>query len=223
MASTITRATWTDDTGSVSAPNNDGTVINNTRLQADVYDKIDEMFAGAGSYATLTLGGRLAVDGFGDHFFSAGGSGANQLALRNTSAGTGNYARLRIGNNTSISALVLDAFSSTYTSAGAEFADGQQIMGTLSGGLSIGNSHASGVLRFYAGGTTERGRWTADGAFQIREISATPSAPPTSTACNVYMRGDQFVIQFDNAGTTRYYYLNLAGGVATWTHSTTPP
>lgn len=37
----ITRATWTDDSGTPAAPAGDGTIINNARLQADVYDKID--------------------------------------------------------------------------------------------------------------------------------------------------------------------------------------
>lgn len=62
MASTITRTTWTNDTGTASAPNADGTVINNAALQA-IYDAIDQLFAGAGSYATFTFGGQVKADG----------------------------------------------------------------------------------------------------------------------------------------------------------------
>lgn len=62
MASTITRTTWTNDTGSAGSPNADGTVINNAALQA-IYDKIDQMFAGASPYTPLVLGGALQVDG----------------------------------------------------------------------------------------------------------------------------------------------------------------
>jgi aryl-phospho-beta-D-glucosidase BglC (GH1 family) len=59
MASAITRATWTDDDGTGTT----GTIINNARLQADVYDKIDAMFAGAGSYATFEFGGGMKCNG----------------------------------------------------------------------------------------------------------------------------------------------------------------
>jgi hypothetical protein len=56
-ASTITRVTWTDGPS--------GTVVNNARKNSDIYDKVDEMFAGAGTYATFTLGGKLRVEGAG--------------------------------------------------------------------------------------------------------------------------------------------------------------
>jgi hypothetical protein len=62
MASTITRTTWTNDTGTASAPNSDGTVLNNSALQA-VYDKVDQLMAGASPYNPLILGGSLQVDG----------------------------------------------------------------------------------------------------------------------------------------------------------------
>ena len=58
-ASTITRATWKDDDGTGTT----GTIINNARKNADIYDKIDEMFAGTGSYTTFEFGGGVKVDG----------------------------------------------------------------------------------------------------------------------------------------------------------------
>jgi hypothetical protein len=58
-ASVIGRATWTDDDGTGTT----GTILNNARLQADVYDKVDAMFAGTGSYTTFTFGGILSADG----------------------------------------------------------------------------------------------------------------------------------------------------------------
>ena len=61
-ASTISRATWTDDDGSGTT----GTIVNNARLQADAYDKIDAMFAGTGSYTTFEFGGALKIDGVTD-------------------------------------------------------------------------------------------------------------------------------------------------------------
>jgi hypothetical protein len=65
-ASTITRDTWTNDTGTAANPNADGTVINNAALQNNVYARVDELFSGAGSYTTLTIGGKISVEG-ADH------------------------------------------------------------------------------------------------------------------------------------------------------------
>lgn len=62
-ASTITRDTWTNDTGTAASPNADGTVLNNTVLQNNIYARIDEMFSGAGSYTTLRFGGLVSVEG----------------------------------------------------------------------------------------------------------------------------------------------------------------
>ena len=60
-ASTITRDTWTNDTGTAAAPNADGTVINNNALQNNIYARIDEMFAGAGAYAIFEFGAAVNV------------------------------------------------------------------------------------------------------------------------------------------------------------------
>jgi len=163
-ASTITRATWTNDTGTASAPNLDGTVINNTRLQNDVYAKIDEMFAGAGSYATFTLGGKLAVEGFGSHTISSGGTGGNILRVQNTTAGTGNFGQVLVLRDGSFG-LDLKAFSSTFTTSGASLQSGTKIESDGSGGMSIVTSDAAGVIRFYTGGTTLRWGINAAGDF----------------------------------------------------------
>jgi len=55
---TIPRATWTDDDGSGTT----GTIINNARLQGDVYDKVDAIFAAAGG---LAIAGPLVERGRG--------------------------------------------------------------------------------------------------------------------------------------------------------------
>jgi len=153
-ASTITRATWTNDTGTAANPNADGTILNNTRLQDDVYAKIDEMFAGAGAYVTFTLGGKIAADGFGSHTFSAGGTGANQIVLTNTTAGTGNFARMQVKADGATDLVVLDQYSSTYTPSGSALASGAVLGASGVGGLSLQALHASGEIRFYAGGST---------------------------------------------------------------------
>ncbi len=62
MASTITRTTWTNDTGSAASPNADGTLLNNAALQA-IYDKIDQMIAGGSPYNPIIFGGSVQIDG----------------------------------------------------------------------------------------------------------------------------------------------------------------
>lgn len=61
-ASTITRVAWTDDDGSGTT----GTIITNARKNSDIYDPIDAMFAGTGSYTTFEFGGAVKVDGVTD-------------------------------------------------------------------------------------------------------------------------------------------------------------
>jgi hypothetical protein len=153
-ATTITRATWTDGAS--------GTIVNNAILHSDVYAKIDQMFAGAGGYATFTFGGLVAAEGFGSHSFSAGGTGGHILAVRNTSAGTTNYADVRVGNDANAALASLTAFSSTYTTSGYNIANGARVLGQGAGGVAIAAGHASGAVRFFAAGTTEVGQAHVD-------------------------------------------------------------
>lgn len=59
-ASVVTRSSWTDDSGAGI----DGTIVKNSVLQT-IYDNVDLMFSGGGSYTTLTLGGKLRIEGAG--------------------------------------------------------------------------------------------------------------------------------------------------------------
>lgn len=59
-ASVVTRSSWTDDSGAGV----DGTIVKNSEL-AKIYDNIDLLVSGTGSYTTLTLGGKLRVEGAG--------------------------------------------------------------------------------------------------------------------------------------------------------------
>jgi hypothetical protein len=59
--------------------------------------------------------------------------------------------------------------------------------------------------------------------FTVNELTDNPSFPAAGAACNVYMKGDKFVIQYRDGTTTRYKYLDLTGTGVTWTHSTTAP
>lgn len=145
-ATTISRASLTDGV----------TVWNAAVVGTAVYDKVDALVGGA-----VTFGGVIGSEGFGTHALSAGGTGANLINLRNTTAGTGNYAGMTVGNDTSAAHAALFLFSTTYTTSGPYVAGGAAVVALGAGGLSLYAGHASGDLRCYAGGTTEVGKFGA--------------------------------------------------------------
>lgn len=55
------------------------------------------------------------------------------------------------------------------------------------------------------------------------EKDTTPGTPGSGIEMRVYMKADNFVIQYNDGGTVRYKYLGLTGTGVTWTHSTTAP
>lgn len=167
-ASTIVRDTWTNDTGSAAVPVGDGTLLNNNALQNNVYGRLDAMFAGAGAYATFTLGGKLAVEGFGSHTFSAGGAGGNTLTVGNTTAGTGNYARLILTNDVDTLGR-LTAYSSTFTTSGSASANATVLHSQGRLNLNAGPLVSANVIGLYTG-DVERARIDA-GVFYINDTT----------------------------------------------------
>jgi hypothetical protein len=91
---------------------------------------------------------------FGTQSISSGGTGLNQLAIRNTSAGTTNAATLALGNDATANAGGLTVTSSTYTAGSNVPQDGMALIGQRAGGVNVSASHASGALRLYTGGST---------------------------------------------------------------------
>jgi hypothetical protein len=158
-----------------------------TTIPSGVQDNITRL----GAIVTV-----LSATGFGTHTFSAGGAGNNEIAIRNTTAGTGNAGLLTIGNNADANLVNMWAFSSTYTSSGPYQANGFTIQAAGAGGLSLVASHASGPLRFYSGGTTETGRLDLTGSLQIggtavragtagtKRLDIFDGTAPTSTLAN---------------------------------------
>lgn len=184
-ASTITRDSWTNDTGTAAVPNADGTLLTNTVLQNNIYARVDAMFAGAGTYTTFTFGGIVSAEGFGAHTFSAGGTGGNEIRLRNTTAGTTMYAGLGLGNDAAASVGVLTVQSSTYTTSAFNLQDGMTLGHTRAGGISIVATHASGMVRFYTGGSSERMRLDTAGHLFIGDTSNADITGPGITILNV--------------------------------------
>jgi hypothetical protein len=140
-ALTLTRsiAAVTDDDGSGTT----GTVFNNAWYQL-VCDAIDALFV---------VGG--------DHNFEAAvGAGGNALTVRNTMAGATNYSAMFLGTDSSATLAYLQAFSSTFTTAGTSHANGASLVCEGDGGLSMVATSVSGDIRIYVGGVTERARFT---------------------------------------------------------------
>jgi hypothetical protein len=223
-ASTITRTTWTNDTGTPTSPVGDGTLINNARLQ-DIYAAIDQLFSGGGSYATLTFGGLVAVEGFGVSNFSAGGTGANVIGVRNTTSGTGNYAEVRAGNNATATLMRLKALSSAFTTSGYDVASGVTVEATGSGGLNLAASDASGPFRLFTGGTTQRYAIDSTGVhtYLNSTVTSIPMAAGSAAAPSVTFQTDadtgmfrsgSDVIGFAAGGVVRAYVSTQTLGLS---------
>jgi len=74
-----------------------------------------------------------------------------------------------------------------------------------------------------SGGDPGAGAISLDTHINLDEMSSTPSSPTAGTMCNIYMKADKLVIQYNQGGTVRYKYLDLTGTGVTWTHTTTAP
>jgi hypothetical protein len=60
-------------------------------------------------------------------------------------------------------------------------------------------------------------------AISLNEDTVTPGSPTASAECRVYMKADKLIIQYNDAGTVRYKYLDLTGTGVTWVATTTAP
>src|SRR4051812_25971408 len=123
MSTTISRYSFLDDTGDGES----GDVINAALIGAAIYDKIDALIA-----ANISFGGTVSAVGVGTHDFSGAGTGGNPVKVRNSTAGTGNFAALRLGNDGStVGQIALR--SSTYTTVGGLRADAVDLYSDGSG------------------------------------------------------------------------------------------
>lgn len=100
-----------------------------------------------------------------------------------------------------------------------------------------GKASASGIILGAYVGETQSIGWTIFPITQnfpqavaitgtpisMPEISATPQDPEESAQGKIYIKGDKFIIQFNDAGTIRYKYLDLTGTGVTWVHTTSAP
>lgn len=108
----------------------------------------------ANSRMTLSDAGLLAVNGFGSHSFSSGGTGASAIMLANTTSGTGNFTFYRATAGTTVGQLM--AFSQGYTTGSYDVQASVGLTADGAGGLSVAATNGSGAIRFYSGGTSLR-------------------------------------------------------------------
>jgi hypothetical protein len=96
---------------------------------------------------------------------------SNSFKVRNTVAGTSALSQISIGNDTDVDLLYMQAFSTTYTTAGVAIQNGAVINGEGVGGLNLAATQAP--IRFFSGGDTERMRLDSNGHLGL---GVTPSA-----------------------------------------------
>jgi hypothetical protein len=96
------------------------------------------------------------------------------------------------------------------------------------GNWSDSNRHS--LIRFQINGPNqaafppaERMRIEGEGAMVLQPAMQTPANPATSSEGKIYIRNGKLVIQYNDAGTVRYKYLDLTGTGVTWVHTTTAP
>jgi hypothetical protein len=145
----------------------------------------------------------LAVNGFGSHAFSASGSGTNEIYVVNTSSGAGNAARVRLTAG-SVSAR-FQMFSESYTTGTWDVQGSLVVFSDGAGGVGIVANHASGAIRFYSGGATERWQISSAG-YLLPGSDSNYNIGSTSLGLNlVYITGANPIYapnMASNAGTT---------------------
>ena len=120
--------------------------------------------------SVLTLNGAtLSVSGAGVNSFSAGSATENTVRVTNTTSGTTAYADFGLVSG-SVST-ILRSHSQGFTSSGPYQAGGGLLYNNGAGGWSMLADNASGAIRFYSGGTSERWRMFASGSFSYNGSS----------------------------------------------------
>ena len=184
---------------------------------SDSFEVIASTAVGGDAISGTTLlavsqAGLLTVSGFGTNSFSAAGTGEQTLKLQNTTAGVGNYVRFNLSTDIA-SVGVLDGYSSTYTTANQSVQSGVLLGATAAGGLSIAATHASGAIRFYSGGSTLRGQFSAAGNLLINTTLDSAQLMVSSPGTTKDTVG---LINSTNAYTSYfvnfYNYLNVSAG-----------
>lgn len=88
-------------------------------------------------------------------------------------------------------------------------------------GIYIDEINSGSVSNFslFSVGAVLLGKYTG-----MASAAVTPPNPPISgNQMNVYLRNGKFIIQWNDSGTVRYYYLDLTSTLGLWAHTTVAP
>lgn len=169
--------------------------------------------------------------------FTKSMNGGLTLDLINTNTGTSTLAAMTVRNDTgSTDALRLFCYGKSWTTSGIQVQDGANVEAgsNLSGGLSIGAAHASGVVRIFTGGSgsgNKRAEFDASGNMELVGGALTMTAGNVvmsqgyylgqSADKNLYFGSGylalnstsdiNFNIDTDNNGTTSAFYWSKNG------------
>jgi hypothetical protein len=113
---------------------------------------------GSGAFtfpSTLAVTGVLTVNATGTHNFTGGTNGSQIVQSENTTSGTSASAIVRAKNAAGLIA-DLRIFSAGYSTSTWDAASTAALQTNATGGLNIVANDASGVVKVYTGGTTER-------------------------------------------------------------------
>jgi hypothetical protein len=215
MAVTITRTAWIDDDGTGTS----GTVINNAE-KTTIYNQIDAalalvpQLAGGNAFTgNQSIAGSLTVSG--SAAFSLGTTGGTVVTVQNTLAGAANFAAVFVTNDASVQCIA-QVFASTWAPSGPYLPSGAALRGTGANGLSIAAEHATGAIRCYTGGLTERLRIDSAGVVSINNQGSTIPFAPRLGVVSDLTASNAIVIQNSNAGNTGNFMMfgNSAGQAA---------
>ena len=157
---------------------------------------------------TLGVAGLLTVSGFGTHTFGAGGTGSNSIQLNlNGGSATNNGAFIAFLKNSDIKGYI-----GTDSALAGGTTDAIALKSNNADGLNLSAYHASGAIRFYSGGTTERMRIATDGNVGIGTTAPTDLLDLRFSGTTV---GNMFV--FGNITDGRKAIFGTGADYAYWT------
>jgi hypothetical protein len=112
----------------------------------------------------------------------------------------------------------------------SQYAAGASNWSTTSGYWRVKKSSGGQAVGFNLSDTSSSGlapsgvfRSGEQGNLALQERASTPTDPTSSSEAKIYLKADKLVLQFNDAGTVRYKYLDLTGTGVTWVHTTSAP